>query len=149
MVSKKEDGLDRTLTEDQETGLHYNKQRYYDPARGEYLSPDPLGTPDGPNGYSYVRYNPLRYVDPEGLILFAFDGTENSDVPLAGSSISNVVQFLDLYNQPVNGAARYVTGVGTAHPDSQENGGPINAPAVDTGINRTGVARIDRMMLYM
>ena len=38
--------------EDQETGLHYNKQRYYDPARGEYLSPDPLGMPAGPNGYA-------------------------------------------------------------------------------------------------
>ena len=57
---------------DLETGLHYNRQRYYDPARGEYLTPDPLGTPDGPNPYSYVRYNPLKYVDPDGLILFAF-----------------------------------------------------------------------------
>ena len=28
---------------DAETGLHYNKQRYYDPARGEYLTPDPMG----------------------------------------------------------------------------------------------------------
>ena len=66
---------------DAETGLFYNKHRYYDPARGEYLTPDPLGAPDGPNGYSYVRYNPLKYVDPDGLILFAFDGTGNSDNP--------------------------------------------------------------------
>ena len=64
----------------------YNKQRYYDPSRGEYLSPDPLGTPDGPNGYAYVRYNPLKYVDPEGLILFAFDGTGNE----RGKSNTNV-----------------------------------------------------------
>ncbi|HRP26444.1 DUF6531 domain-containing protein, partial [Thauera sp.] len=33
---------------DPETGLHYNRQRYYDPDRGQYLTPDPLGTPDGP-----------------------------------------------------------------------------------------------------
>jgi RHS repeat-associated protein len=61
--------------EDEETGLYYNGQRYYDPQRGRYLTPDPLGTPDGPNGYAYVRGNPLKYVDPDGLILFAFDGT--------------------------------------------------------------------------
>ncbi|WP_257572342.1 RHS repeat-associated core domain-containing protein, partial [Janthinobacterium sp. UMAB-60] len=28
---------------DQETGLYYNDQRYYDPAQGRYLTPDPLG----------------------------------------------------------------------------------------------------------
>ncbi|MBB4842636.1 RHS repeat-associated protein [Paucibacter oligotrophus] len=64
---------------DAETGWHYNDHRYYDPARGEYLTPDPLGTPDGPNAYSYVRANPLRFVDPSGLILFAFDGTGNTE----------------------------------------------------------------------
>ncbi|MCW8200944.1 hypothetical protein D8B23_21780, partial [Verminephrobacter aporrectodeae subsp. tuberculatae] len=63
---------------DSETGLYYNGQRYYDPERGQYLTPDPLGTPDGPNPYSYVRYNPLKYIDPDGLVLFAFDGTGNS-----------------------------------------------------------------------
>ena len=77
---------------DAETGLFYNKQRYYDPARGEYLTPDPLGTPDGPNGYSYVRFNPLRYVDPDGLILFAFDGTGNTE-----ASKTNVSLLRDAY----------------------------------------------------
>ena len=39
---------------DPETGLHYNRQRYYDPQAGQYLTPDPLGNPDGPNPYAYV-----------------------------------------------------------------------------------------------
>ncbi len=64
---------------DAETGLHYNRARYYDPHTGQYLSPDPLGTPDGPNPYAYVAFNPLRFVDPDGLILFAFDGTGNTE----------------------------------------------------------------------
>src|SRR5690606_32295832 len=31
---------------DAETGLHHNRQRYYDPQHGQYLTPDPLGIPD-------------------------------------------------------------------------------------------------------
>jgi RHS repeat-associated protein len=28
---------------DDETGLHYNYHRYYDPTTGRYLTPDPIG----------------------------------------------------------------------------------------------------------
>ncbi|RYF01830.1 MAG: hypothetical protein EOO32_02360 [Comamonadaceae bacterium] len=99
--------------EDQETGLHYNRHRYYDPARGQYLSADPLGTPDGPNGYAYVRYNPLKYVDPDGLILFAFDGTGNDERD--SRTLSNVVKFRKLY-QSDSAKWFYITGPGTLDP---------------------------------
>ncbi|BDT56629.1 hypothetical protein MasN3_01230 [Massilia varians] len=75
---------------DTETGLHYNDRRYYDPELGRYLSPDPIGLHGGVNSYAYVDGNPLKYVDPSGLILFAFDGTGNSANPGAGASLSNV-----------------------------------------------------------
>ena len=138
---------------DAETGLHYNRQRYYDPARGEYLTPDPLGTPDGPNPYSYVRYNPLRYVDPDGLILFAFDGTGNTtdelELRALGNGISNVWQFRQLYN---DGNARYVSGVGTTHIEADPQfGGNISSSlgsALDMGGNLTGPDRITRMQAY-
>ncbi|MGD9017884.1 MAG: RHS repeat-associated core domain-containing protein, partial [Desulfobacterales bacterium] len=52
---------------DQETGLHYNYFRYYDPETGQYLSPDPLGLVDGTNLYSYVQNNPVAEIDPLGL----------------------------------------------------------------------------------
>ena len=52
--------------EDQETGLHYNNQRYYDPLTGSYLSPDPLGLEAGPNNHAYVA-NPYLLIDPLGL----------------------------------------------------------------------------------
>ena len=133
---------------DQETGLHYNRHRYYDPARGQYLSADPLGTPDGPNGYAYVRFNPLRYVDPDGLVLFAFDGTENTDdrdwLAQHDSSLSNVWNFYDLYN---DGDRRYITGVGTIHRDAIY--GDINPPPLDRGLNLSGPQRIDRMFRYL
>ena len=52
---------------DPETGLHYNHHRYYDPATGRYLSPDPLGLAPSPNPYAYVP-NPCTYIDPLGLM---------------------------------------------------------------------------------
>ena len=51
---------------DAETGLHYNVYRYYDPATGRYLSPDPLGLEPAPNPVAYVP-NPLLAADPLGL----------------------------------------------------------------------------------
>jgi RHS repeat-associated protein len=51
---------------DDETGLHYNRFRYYDPTLGRYLESDPKGLEGGLNLYAYTR-NPLRQVDLRGL----------------------------------------------------------------------------------
>jgi RHS repeat-associated protein len=52
---------------DEETGLHYNYLRDYDPELGRYTTPDPLGLAGGMNPYSYVSNNPLTSIDPLGL----------------------------------------------------------------------------------
>lgn len=51
---------------DPETGLHYNRYRYYDPTDARFISPDPLGVAAGFNPY---RYGPNTYAwsDPLGL----------------------------------------------------------------------------------
>jgi RHS repeat-associated protein len=42
--------------EDEETGLYYNRFRYFDPDTGNYLSQDPIGLAGGnPTLYGYVR----------------------------------------------------------------------------------------------
>lgn len=52
---------------DAESGLHYNRFRYYDPDTGRYLSPDPIDILGGPNAYSSIT-DPLSDVDPDGLV---------------------------------------------------------------------------------
>ncbi|MBD2795497.1 PAAR domain-containing protein [Xenorhabdus sp. 18] len=51
---------------DEESGLVYNRFRYYSPVAGQYLTPDPIGLLGGFNPYSYV-HNPTGWVDPWGL----------------------------------------------------------------------------------
>ncbi|MDO3388132.1 Ig-like domain-containing protein [Gilvimarinus sp. SDUM040013] len=52
---------------DEETGLHYNYYRNYDPSIGRYLQSDPIGINGGINTYSYSFGNPLFYFDFFGL----------------------------------------------------------------------------------
>lgn len=51
---------------DGETGLHYNRYRYYDPDLGRFISQDPIGLAGGNHPYGYAP-NPLMWVDPLGL----------------------------------------------------------------------------------
>jgi RHS repeat-associated protein len=51
---------------DRETGLHYNRFRYYDPAVGAYTSRDPIGLAGGLNNFIYPS-SPTTSVDPMGL----------------------------------------------------------------------------------
>ncbi|RYY76051.1 MAG: RHS repeat protein [Gammaproteobacteria bacterium] len=51
---------------DEETGLHYNRHRYYDPSIGQFTTQDPIGLLGGINNYQYAP-NPTGWVDPFGL----------------------------------------------------------------------------------
>ncbi|MFE4694231.1 putative T7SS-secreted protein [Streptomyces sp. NPDC056749] len=53
---------------DQESALHYNYLRYYDPDVSRYISPDPIGLEGGPNPHWYGP-NPYTWIDPLGLAL--------------------------------------------------------------------------------
>jgi len=61
---------------DNETGLDYFGARYYASTQGRFTSPDPfffqqemLIDPQRFNLYSYVRNNPLFYIDPTGMVI--------------------------------------------------------------------------------
>jgi RHS repeat-associated protein len=66
---------------DHETGLHYNRYRYYDPQIGRFISKDPIGLAGGLNLYAYAP-NPVRWVDPRGLEIDPRDPREDAvDTP--------------------------------------------------------------------
>lgn len=61
---------------DEDTGLHYNYFRDYDPTTGRYLQSDPIGLAGGASTYGYVGGDPLSFVDLFGLkkvVLFHSD----------------------------------------------------------------------------
>jgi RHS repeat-associated protein len=51
---------------DEETGLHYNRFRYYDPDVGRFVNQDPIGLAGGNNLFRYAP-NPIAWIDPFGL----------------------------------------------------------------------------------
>ncbi|HFP0347315.1 TPA: RHS repeat-associated core domain-containing protein, partial [Escherichia coli] len=51
---------------DEESGLYYNRNRYYNPLLGRYITQDPIGLAGGWSLYAYPL-NPVNGIDPLGL----------------------------------------------------------------------------------
>ena len=66
---------------DIETGLHYNRFRYFDPDLGMFISRDPIGLMGGSNVFQYAP-NPTGWVDPFGFIV-AVSSRANFEVDFA------------------------------------------------------------------
>jgi RHS repeat-associated protein len=52
---------------DSESGLYFDRARYYDPSVGRFLSEDAAGFAVGSNFYPYVWNNPAKFRDPSGM----------------------------------------------------------------------------------
>lgn len=100
---------------DAETGLHYNRARYYDPALGSYLSLDP-GLPVGSaNLYRYVAGNPINLTDPFGLFGESWPGWVKTGVSIAASvAVVGVAVLLLPAELPILAAVAVTVAVGAA-----------------------------------
>jgi len=76
---------------DEETGLHYNYFRYYDPQTGRYITSDPIGLQGGLNTYGYVGGNPVNWIDPEGLaMIYGGSGRDGWDPTIMQNNMPKV-----------------------------------------------------------
>ena len=86
---------------DDETGLIYLRNRYYDPAIGRFITEDPAK--DGLNWYAYCSNNPVNLIDPLGL----FDYDDRLDPSKKYSTDVKVMQnelaWLGYYSGDIDG----------------------------------------------
>ncbi len=97
---------------DPETGLHYNRFRYYDPKVGRYISPDPIGIRGGNNLYGYAL-NPINWVDPFGLAEEGCGSEDEDEKPPRKVWTSDDPHTADLANEIEGLYPGHVVGVGT------------------------------------
>ncbi|HEX8611419.1 MAG TPA: RHS repeat-associated core domain-containing protein [Telluria sp.] len=81
---------------DSETGLHYNRFRYYDADVGRFISSDPIGLLGGINLYQYAA-NPSGWVDPLGLAGFLFRGDNAYSGGPIGQPMQGAVTANDIW----------------------------------------------------
>ncbi|GDD70739.1 type IV secretion protein Rhs [Escherichia coli] len=73
---------------DEESGLYYNRNRYYDPLQGRYIIQDPIGLKGGWNLYQYPL-NPVQHVDPLGLSTMIIGNGPVPDNPFGHAAAAN------------------------------------------------------------
>jgi len=113
--------------EPDETGLLYNRARYYSPNVGRFVGRDPIGLAGGLNPYAYVGNNPINRTDPSGLLPL-IKSVQAFAPPDSYYSV-DVAQFAPLLNPGLF----EVPGFGVA---TQTDGGPVGGgyrinPATD------------------
>ena len=90
---------------DTETGLNYNRFRYYDSDCGRYVSLDPIGLVGGNNSYQYAP-NPSGWTDPLGLTKTcpctdADNAATDKIVTIGNAKRAKIVSALGDHLQPV------------------------------------------------
>ncbi len=84
---------------DDETGLHYNRWRYYDPA-GRFISPDPIGLRGGAHSTAYP-VDPLLLMDPMGLMPMSIPTFQGHHIiPHSAASALGIKPFNSQYGVP-------------------------------------------------
>jgi RHS repeat-associated protein len=123
------------MYEDAETGLCYNRHRYYDPEIGNYISQDPIGLAgNNPTLYAYV-HDPNSWIDPFGLDVYGLYTTADGWYPVHTKGQLQPTSYVfmkkgELYKigESQNSSTRYST---TALDEARINKSGAKSVAVD------------------
>lgn len=61
--------IDSEFSANLRQSINFNRNRYYSPALGRFVSKDPIGFAADVNLYRYADNNPIKYTDPTGLFV--------------------------------------------------------------------------------
>ncbi|WP_279905790.1 MULTISPECIES: RHS repeat-associated core domain-containing protein, partial [unclassified Pseudomonas] len=129
---------------DEESGLYYNRYRYYAAELGRYVTQDPIGLKGGSNAYMYVDAAPLLIVDPLGQDGISISGTLQipfasyahqfgiADIPITGVEIGAAITFPG----PWNPSAEFDIGIFGGGNTEMEFG--LGRASVDAGYSSAG-----------
>ena len=118
---------------DQETGLHYNYFRDYDPQAGRYIESDPIGLDGGINTYVYVNGRPFEDLDQFGLCPNCIAGQRGNTVGSGG--------YVHTYNPNDVRGGFYPSGASAVyHPDNY-NPRAASGVIISTVAGAVGVPR--------
>lgn len=128
---------------DEETGLHYNWQRYYDPKTGRYLTPDPVGLKGGINLFAYTFNNPVNTIDPDGRFAQLLAN------PVFWAGVAAIVTYAVIVNMQNDVFAPPAPTLPTKKPylegreKSKRGAKPKNAPPGTIPIDKSGLSKED------
>ena len=125
-----------TGRENDGTGLYFYRARYYSPGMQRFVSPDPLGQMAGVNEYTYVRNNPLRYIDPLGLLEFSGGGEASAHVAVVGGGVGTGFSIDNNGTICVYGSISLTFGLGMYTGAGANMGGSSGTSS--TGLSGTG-----------
>ncbi|CAO98043.1 Hypothetical protein ETA_29970 [Erwinia tasmaniensis Et1/99] len=112
--------------QDNESGLHYNLFRYYEPEVGRFTTQDPVGLAGGMNLYAYAP-NPLSWIDPLGLSKCPQDKEPNWTPHGYKHVAPKNASWKDTINSTKSGPAKYKLGtdIESLERSVYKNGQPV------------------------
>ncbi|HEX6042345.1 RHS repeat-associated core domain-containing protein [Longimicrobium sp.] len=106
------------------SGQMYMRNRYYDPATGQFTQTDPIGLAGGLNAYGFAAGDPVSYSDPYGLCPIEKDGIPCRAEYAAGVTVSSpkLRRFLDDFAAEQNRTVMVYSGDRDAARNAQAGG---------------------------
>ena len=117
---------------DQESELYYYRNRMYSPTLGRFMSNDPKGYVDGMNLYSYVKNNPLKYLDAMGTTATTMTQSQMQYSQNISSEREEMWNDVSKFGNEVYNSS--VTGIKTLNSYSSATASVLNIGAVDNEI---------------